>query len=374
MNTGIIGVSGFGARHYDDLLREVERGNATASAACIINPEEVPEKVAKLQSLGCRIYGDVKSFFAEEKGRLDLVMIPTGIATHRPFTEMALAAGAHVFVEKPAAATVADVAAMMAAEANADRRVFVGFQHRYDPLTRELQQRLLSGELGRIREVRGRGGWPRPIAYYQRNAWAGRLRQGTEPVNDAPFHNAFAHDLLTALWFASPEAGRPAEPLQVEAELYRANDIESCDTAFLHLQTDGVPVHFAFSHVSETQMEPMIRVVGEKGELTWTHDGAWLQGREGQTHHNCLRHEALRPVIFQNIRDVLRKNPEAGPVCSLSMARALTRAATLALAHPIHQVDPLHVRRLPTADRGDRWVWDGLDARLAGFIDETRAG
>ncbi|MCC5842756.1 MAG: Gfo/Idh/MocA family oxidoreductase [Verrucomicrobia bacterium] len=368
MNIGIIGVSGFGARHYDDLLREVEQGNATAAAACIINPEEVLEKVARLRSLGCRIYDDVSSLFAAETGRLDLVLIPTGIATHRPFTEMALAAGAHVFVEKPAAPTVADVDAMIEAEANAGRRVFVGFQHRYDPLTRELQQRLHSGELGRILEVRGSGSWPRALSYYQRNAWAGKLRHNGAPVNDAPFNNAFAHDVLTALWFASPECGRAADPLRVEAELHRVNDIESCDTAFLHLETDGAPVHLAFTHVGETPREPRIRVIGEKGEFIWSHKEARILGGNGQiVCKDCLSTEALRSAIFRNIREVLRNSPDAGPVCTLPLARAQTRAAETALAAPIRQVPPNHIRRLQTEDGEIRLIWDEADARLAEF-------
>jgi len=368
MKIGIIGISGFGDRHYKDLIREVEQGNATAAAACIINPEEVPEKVERLRSLGCRVYDDVSTLFAAERGRLDLVLIPTGIATHRPFTEMALAAGAHVLVEKPAAATVADVEAMMAAEARSSRRVFVGFQHRYDPLTRELQQRLGSGELGRILEVRGSGSWPRGLSYYQRNAWAGKLRHHGEPVNDAPFNNAFAHDVLTALWFASPACGRAAEPLRVEAELHRVNDIESCDTAFLHIQTDGAPVHLAFTHVGETAKEPRIRVIGEQGEWIWSHGKARILDLHGRaTHRDCLTEEALRSTIYRNIRDVLRNTPDAGPVCSLALARAQTLAATLALACPIRQVNPAHIRRLQTENGSVRLVWDGVDTQMAEF-------
>jgi predicted dehydrogenase len=375
MNIGIIGVGGFGARHYQDLLREVEQGHAAAAAACIINPEEVPEKTARLQSLGCRIYPDADAFFAGEQGRLDLVMIPTGIATHRPLTERALASGAHVFVEKPAAATVEDVEAMQTAEAASGRRVFVGFQHRYDPLTRILKQQLLDGRIGRVSEVRGAGGWPRSPAYYQRNAWAGRLSHNGAPVNDAPFHNAFAHDLLTALCFAYPGTDRAAESLHVEAALYRANAIESCDSAFLHIETDGAPVYLAFSHVCETRLDPEIHVIGEAGKLIWTHARAVWLDRNGAIAEEipCLGEEPLRAAIFQNIRDVLRGNSGAGPVCTLPMARAATLAATQALCHPVKDVPAQHLRRSPDSGAGERLIWDTVDADLRNFLFESQA-
>jgi len=365
MRTALIGVSGYGARHYLDLMREVEQGNALASAACIINPAEVPEKVARLRELGCRIYGGVGEMFAAEKGRLDLVQIPTGIATHRPFTEMALAAGAHVLVEKPAAATPEDVEAMLVEEQKVDRRVFVGFQHRYDPLTRDLQNMLCSGALGTVREVIVTGGWPRSLAYYGRNNWAGKLRLGDEQVNDAPFNNAFAHDVLTALWFASPGAGRAASPQSVAAELWRAYDIESCDTAFLEIQTDGAPVRLGFSHLSEARTDPRIQVIGEEGSLTWTHEHAILRDRNGNVSQwNCLQGEELRAAMYRHIRDAIQGNPEGGPVCSLKLAACQTRAAALALRHPIRQIDPLQVRRLPAEDGCERLVWTEVDGRL----------
>lgn len=59
---------------------------------------------------------DISSLFASKNGRMDLVLIPTGISTHHPFTEMALTAGEHVFVEKPADPTVAGVDAMIEAD------------------------------------------------------------------------------------------------------------------------------------------------------------------------------------------------------------------------------------------------------------------
>lgn len=371
MRTAIIGVSGYGDRHYRDLMREVEQGNASATAACIINPGDVPEKVSRLRELGCRIYNGVEELFRAEAGHLDLVQIPTGIATHRPFTEMALAAGAHVLVEKPAAATPEDVGAMLEAEQKSGRRVFVGFQHRYDPLTRVLQQKLLSGAVGRVQDVSGMGGWPRSFAYYARNNWAGRLRLGGEWVNDAPFNNAFAHDVLTALWFASPEAGRAARPRSIDAELWRAHDIESCDTAFLEIQTDGAPVRLGFSHLSEARMDPCLRVTGDKGMLTWTHARATLEAGDGtQTIFDCLQQEELRAALYRNIRDTLQGNPQAGPVCTLEMAACQTLAATVALRHPIRQIVPEQVHRFPAEDDSERLVWDGVDERLLALIPD----
>lgn len=368
LRIGLIGVSGFGARHYADLLREVGAGRAVAAAACVVNPAEVPERVSALRERGCRIYGDAAAMFAAEAGRLDLVMIPTGIATHRGFTEQALQAGAHVLVEKPAAATVADVEAMLAAEAASGKRVFVGFQHRYDPLTLVLQRALQAGAVGDVQAVVARGSWPRGLRYYGRNAWAGALEADGVKVNDAPFNNAFAHDVLTALWFASAVAGRAAEPREVRAELYRLNDIGSCDSAFLEVRTDAAPVYLAFTHVGEVPREPEVVVTGTRGTLHWTHDGARLEavGAVAQT-FTCLELEALREAMFTRIWQDLRGIAGEGARCPLSLARAQTQVAEAALAAPIRSV-PRSEARLEEDEPGDpRWIWPEVDARVQGW-------
>src|SRR5581483_8683347 len=64
-------------------------------------------------------------------------------------TEAALAAGKHVFLEKPIALTLEDADAIVAAAERSGRMLMVGLVLRFWPEYVELQRRVAAGELGR---------------------------------------------------------------------------------------------------------------------------------------------------------------------------------------------------------------------------------
>lgn len=128
LNTAIIGISGWGRIHYEDLLRRRERGDIRICAATVINQAEEAEKCAFLQSIGCRIFDSHQAMLSEFGGKLDLCFIPTGIDLHAPMAIEAMRAGANAFIEKPAAAVIEDIAAMQAVERETGKHVWVGFQ------------------------------------------------------------------------------------------------------------------------------------------------------------------------------------------------------------------------------------------------------
>ena len=84
---------------------------------------------------------------------VDAVAIATPVGTHRRLAEQALAAGKHVFVEKPLAPTVADAEAIVRAAEKADRTLMVGHTFVYNPAVVTIRGLIESGELGRINYV-----------------------------------------------------------------------------------------------------------------------------------------------------------------------------------------------------------------------------
>ena len=64
---------------------------------------------------------------------VDVVIIATPISTHVSLVRAALAAGKHVFVEKPLAATTADVAELYATAQEKNLTLFTGYLYAYDP-------------------------------------------------------------------------------------------------------------------------------------------------------------------------------------------------------------------------------------------------
>ena len=363
----LIGVSGYARIHYQILTELAERGALRLAAAVIINPAEEADKVRTLESRGCRIYADYREMLDRHRGRLDLCCIPTGIGWHAEMTIAALAAGANVLVEKPLAATLAEVRAIGAAEAAAGRFVAVAFQDIYQAEALALKQALLAGRIGRVRSVDVIGLWPRPATYYRRNNWAGRIRLNGQAIFDSPVSNAFAHYLNLGLFFAGRDPHRSAAPAAVEADLYRAQAIENYDTVALRIATaTGIPVHFHASHSATLSIDPVVAVEGEAGRIVWEDCRAWrLEGRAGPGESGPL--PGLLDLRRRMFAQVLRRLADPAVfTCGLAIAAEHTRCIEqIQSTAVIHQVDPRWLETLPVpADGGGQIVIRGLEHDL----------
>jgi len=279
----IIGISGYGRVHYELLMKEQAAGTVAIAGATVINQHEEARKCARLRELGCRIFDDYRVMLKDLSGTAQLCMIPTGTPLHRTMTVAALEAGMHVLVEKPAAGCIEDVRGMQAARERSGRVVAVGYQHLHAPSAMATKRHVLEGAIGRLESIKCLVMWPRDHAYYGRNGWAGKLKVGGTRVNDSPFNNAVAHELMMMLFLAGGEERAAAMPVSVEAELYRANAIESSDTACMLVDTaEGVPIRFYATHACREKFGPEIHVRGSRGSITMTHGGSTIrpEGRD----------------------------------------------------------------------------------------------
>ena len=283
INAAIIGVSGFGVTHLNDLFREHEAGRLNFIAAVIHQNQVSPENLERIKALNVEIFTDYPSMFAKLAGKIDICCIPTGIALHRPMTEAALAAGANVFVEKPVAPVLADAEAMEAAARKAGKFVAVGYQTIYQPETRRIKELILSGKLGKVKRLKCYALWPRKNAYYGRNGWAGALfGPNGNPILDSPFTNAVAHYLNLLLFYAGNTFEGTADVKSVEAGMFRVNPIESCDTADMRILTkDGKEILFYVSHAIPSTEGPISAIECEKGIIHYTQKETVVTDLEG---------------------------------------------------------------------------------------------
>jgi predicted dehydrogenase len=83
-------------------------------------------------------------------GEVEAVVIATPVSTHHALASAALAAGKHVFVEKPLAASVEQARVLAEQAADADRVLMPGHTFLYSPPVNCIRDLLLSGELGDI--------------------------------------------------------------------------------------------------------------------------------------------------------------------------------------------------------------------------------
>ncbi len=340
IRTSLIGVSGFGNVHYSDLIQYREKGLLEISAATIINQDEEKEKCEKLRSLGCRIYTDYRQMLADFRGKIDICFIPTGIHLHKPMTVAALEADMNVFVEKPLAATIQDVFEMKKARKSSGKFAAVGYQTMYTPEVMRIKEVLCSGRLGKIKVVKCCALWPRAEAYYSRNNWAGKLKLKDTWVLDSPFNNALAHYLNLICFFAGNEIAKSAELKSIEAELYRANRIESANTACMRIITeDGKPLYLTLTHACEKNFGPDMTISCEKGEVRWDQEKSSISVSDG-TREDIVNKNGneLRTCVMDSIlKRVVDKNAF---ICDLDIAGTQTLAANGAHeSSEIHQID-----------------------------------
>ena len=307
IKVGLVGVSGYGAVHFRNWRALAEKGEIEFAAAAVINPEQVPEELAVLGRLGAKVFPTAEAMFDEMKGKLDVISLPVGIAFHERLTLQALASGANVLVEKPAASSNAAVARMMTAEQASGRFVAVGFQQISGREVQFIKQYLVSGRLGKVRRITCTGIWPRADQYYSRNNWAGKLlaADGT-PIWDSPINNAFAHYLNLELFFAGDEFEESAHAISVEGALYRARKtIETFDTCTLRFRTaNEVEILCLLTHASAAKVDPIIQVECENGEVSWQLNGTWsIRSGEGRQLYSGI----VELPVGDMFKDVLRK-------------------------------------------------------------------
>lgn len=98
------------------------------------------------------VYGDIEELL--EYDALDAVLICTPNHLHESQIQAAIAAGVHVFVERPLALTSAGAQRLAKAAAKHERIVMVGANHRYRPDVQQIRSFVKNGELGDLESIR----------------------------------------------------------------------------------------------------------------------------------------------------------------------------------------------------------------------------
>lgn len=383
IDTAIIGISGYAAFHLRILRENAAAGRARLRAAVVINRAEEAGVCAELEREGCEIFPDHESMLAAWRGRLGLCVIPTAPHWHERMAVAALEAGANVLLEKPVAPCAAEIAAIRAAEARTGRWVAVGFQDLHSPEVRAMKRLILAGAIGRLRRVAGRCVWPRPMSYYARNPWAGRLRVDGRAVLDSPLSNAMAHFPMAMLFMAGGAAEEAARLVSLRADLRRVYPIESFDTFVLRGEwAGGGEFFFAGTHAGSREERPFMVFQGDAGEICWAHQRLiTVRTRRGETRLPTTDADAARRAL---IGDVLsRCAGEPAFTCSVE-----TASAHAEIYHRLHAtvriVAESENRVLCAEEGGQQWrriigVEEAQIVEMTQFLarplkDESRAG
>jgi predicted dehydrogenase len=364
---GLIGFGGYGWQLAQQIFRHGEDLGCRLVAAADGRLDALDEPVRQLRERDVALYDDALAMLDDRQGRCDIVMIATGIATHRPLLERVAGGGFAIHLEKPPAAAVQDVDAMIDAVDRAGVPCLVGFQQIHDDSLQEFHRYLSAGKLGTIRSATCVACWPRPRSYYDRNDWAGRLGGPDGWVLDGPASNALSHQINNLLFLLGPQEGSYARPASVRGELYVAGPLESHNTAAIEMHLpDGLAVQYLLSHAVREQSGPVIEIVGDRGRARWPIRNALeVEYADGRT-ESVESTGRERTAMIANLLHAVETGRAEDLRCDLRQARQMV--LTLDTAHEssgcIHRIDDRYCTLHERDDAPTLVHVDGLEAIL----------
>jgi predicted dehydrogenase len=206
--------------------------------ACDLSPEN-RDRYGRLYP-EARTTGDLDEVLADPA--LDAVAIATSVPTHHPLGMRVLAAGKHLFVEKPLALSTAEARELVEAAEAADRRLMVGHLLLFHPGLRKVKQLIRSGDLGTLRYLYGV-----------------RVNLGKIRADENALWSLGAHDIAVLLDLIGE---RPYE-LQARGECYVRPGVE--DVVFGYLKfASGVVAHLHLSWLDPHKTRSLTVVGSDK--------------------------------------------------------------------------------------------------------------
>lgn len=149
-------IASTGRGDYGHSMHLVFKHRADVALAAIADPDEPARVKAAAEAGAAKTYSDYRAMLAAEKPQL-VCIAPRWTVDHLEMVRACVEAGAHIYMEKPVATSLAEADAMIAALDGARLKAAVAHQMRLSPVIQTLKQRIGEGLIGEILEMRGRG-------------------------------------------------------------------------------------------------------------------------------------------------------------------------------------------------------------------------
>ncbi|NLO63708.1 MAG: inositol 2-dehydrogenase [Clostridiales bacterium] len=159
---GIIGAGRIGKVHTESITRYVKGAEVKAIADPFINEETR----AWAKSLGiAEVYDDYKKILEDKE--ISIVLICSSTDTHSKISLEAIAAGKHIFCEKPIDHDVNKIKEVMDALKGSNVKYQVGFNRRFDHNFRAAREAVKAGKIGELNvlKITSRDPAPPPVSY-----------------------------------------------------------------------------------------------------------------------------------------------------------------------------------------------------------------
>ena len=378
VTVAVVAIGGYGSGYVGTLLTPKYRRLAKIVAGIDPTPERCAH-LGELKKLKVPIYPTMEKFYAKARRAPDLVIISSPIQLHAAHAISALEHGSHVLCEKPMCATVQDAEALREARDRSGKFVIIGYQRSFTPGAKALHRDVRHGLFGAPKRLRTLCLVPRAKEYYGRNNWAGMqkspdlspgLGAGGRWVLDSPANNAVAHFLHAMFHTLGGRKNSSALPVEVTAELYRANDIANFDTCAIRAITAagpsgrrsasgsrgrGVEVLFLASHAVDEKEPCLFRWEFEKAVAESQPDGGTLvrmkNGRE--LHYGGLGGKHIDGKLSEALR--LARAGRTDVTCGIEAAYAQTLCINGA-QDSMPRIASLKKLRKPVG-KGEKRIW-----------------
>ena len=241
----------------------------------------------------------------------------------------------------------------------------IGYQWSYSSAIQNLKRDILTGKFGKPKTFKTLCLWPRDDIYYNRNNWAGKIKDSEGRwILDSPANNAMAHFIHNLFYLSGEEQYTSSAPREVTAELYRINPIETYDTAICRIVThNDVELQFYGSHTTEATKNPIFRLEFENATIDFGEDSSAIRVISGEfksKDYGSPDDDHQFKKLFDAVACVRRPSPI---VCSPEAARSQTLCIN-AMQEFLPGVSALPESTIHRDEKEKRWWVEGLDDLL----------
>ncbi|WP_034498478.1 Gfo/Idh/MocA family protein [Buttiauxella agrestis] len=264
MKTTQVAVVGCGAIHT--LHVEAIQSNPACRLRAIVETDSVKGHLLA-ERYACRYYADYREMLCDTE--IDVVHVCTPHVAHKEVILAALAAGKHVFTEKPVALNPGEVKDIKTALKHATSQLGVCYQNRLNPSSQKIKSLLEANTYGKVLSIKAVLTWNRTQDYYAQSPWRGRFATegGSLLINQA------IHTLDLMQWFA----GGVESVKGVVESSFLSNATQAEDTAMANMQlANGARGIFYATNCHTTDSPLFLEIHCEEGLLQLHHNNLWF--------------------------------------------------------------------------------------------------
>ena len=317
----LVGGNGYGKFYLEHLLDP--RYAARFELVGVVEPSELDMR-EKIGNAGVQTFKSLEEFYGGSAADLAIVCTPPFL--HESMSCCCMEHGSHVLCEKPVTPTLQQARNIQECIDRTGRMFGVGFQWSYNPAVLGVKKDILDGRFGKPLSFWTFTSWPRGYSYFNRS-WVARLfdsRGGF--LLDSVASNATAHHLHNSLFLPGDSLDSAVRIKTFNAELYRANNIESYDTCAVKYNTvSGVEMGFIATHAAHLRHDPQMEYHFENGVLRSIIrgedprvSGFLFTGKDGGVKEYDGLYEIMPKTLAMT--DAAASGDDAGITCKLSTA------------------------------------------------------